>query len=129
MRIGLLAEQAGVSTKAVRHYEAVGVLPAPARTSGGYREYGPEAVARLAFVRRCRAAGLSLPEIRQVLEVRDAGAAPCTEVAHLLERRLEDVDRQLDELRVLRAHLADRHVRASTADPATCDAEEICRYL
>ncbi|MGW1553897.1 MerR family DNA-binding transcriptional regulator, partial [Streptomyces sp. NPDC002346] len=59
MRIGELATQAGLSTKTIRFYEEAGLLPAPPRTSGGYRDYPEQAATRLSFVRDAQAAGLT----------------------------------------------------------------------
>ena len=73
MKIGELARCGGTTTKTIRFYEQAGVLPAPARTPSGYREYEPEFVDRLEFIRRAQAAGLSLQEVRQVLAIADRG--------------------------------------------------------
>jgi MerR family transcriptional regulator, copper efflux regulator len=70
MRIGELAEQAGISTKAIRYYEQVGILTPPARTPSGYRSYDDTALGRLSFVRAAQAVGLTLGEIRQVIAFR-----------------------------------------------------------
>ncbi|MEU3048064.1 MerR family transcriptional regulator [Streptomyces sp. NPDC006984] len=93
MRIGVLAAGAGVSTKAVRFYEQAGLLPAPPRTSSGYREYAPQAADRLAFIRDAQAAGLTLGEVREVLRIRDAGRAPCEHVGALIAEHLRAVER------------------------------------
>jgi len=63
VRIGQVASAAGMSTKALRFYEAAGLLPAPARTSTGYRNYSTETLSRLDFIRRSQRAGLTLAEI------------------------------------------------------------------
>ena len=86
MRIGELAEQAGISTKAIRYYEQIGILAPPARTTSGYRAYDHAALGRLGFVRAAQALGLTLGEIRQIIAFRDQGAAPCSHVAALLPR-------------------------------------------
>ena len=59
MRIGALASQAGISTKAIRYYEQIGILTPPARTPAGYRAYDQAALGRLGFVRAAQAVGLS----------------------------------------------------------------------
>jgi DNA-binding transcriptional MerR regulator len=61
MRIGEIADRAGVAAKTIRFWEERGLLPAPARTAAGYRDYGPAMLERLAFVRHAQAAGLTLP--------------------------------------------------------------------
>ena len=98
MRIGELAEASATTTKTLRFYEEAGLLPAPERTSSGYRDYAPEALARLDFIRRSRTAGLTLAQIRDVLDIRDAGVPPCQHVQDLLEARLGDLDRQIADL-------------------------------
>jgi MerR family transcriptional regulator, copper efflux regulator len=87
MRIGELAELAGISTKAIRYYEQIGILAPPARTSSGYRTYDETALRRLRFVRAARAVGFTLGEIRQIIAFRDDGQAATVAV----ELRLEPV--------------------------------------
>lgn len=129
MRIGELAEAGGTTTKTLRFYEEVGILPPPERTASGYRDYGPEILARLDFVRRSRTAGLTLAQIREVLVIRDAGVAPCQHVHDLLEARLGDLDRQIADLQALRYTVDRLRDGAADIDPANCDATVVCRYL
>jgi DNA-binding transcriptional MerR regulator len=83
MRIGELAELVGISTRAIRHYHRVGLLPEPARRANGYREYSLRDAVELARVRRLVELGLSLGEVADVL----AGDA---------ERDLAEILRELD---------------------------------
>ena len=129
MRIGELAAATGTTTKTLRFYEDSGLLPQTERATNGYRDYRPEAVSRLDFIRRGRAAGLTLAQIREVLDIRDAGDAPCHHVHQLLTARLADIDRQIADLQVLRATLVRQHDRAETADPSTCAADTVCHYV
>jgi DNA-binding transcriptional MerR regulator len=129
MRIGELAAATGTTTKALRFYEDSGLLPPAERTTGGYRDYNDDAVDRLDFIRRGRAAGLALKQIREVIDIRDTGTAPCKHVQQLLNVRLNDLDRQIADLVLLResvVHLRDGAIRAN---PADCHAQEVCRYL
>ena len=73
MRIGEIAEQAGVTTKTIRYYESVGLIPEPGRTSSGYRDYGLDAVERLRFIRDAQQSGLSLTESASLVELKSAG--------------------------------------------------------
>lgn len=73
MRIGELARQAGVNIQTVRFYERKGLLPAPRRKPSGYRLYTDEDLHRLRFIRRAKALGFSLEEIREVLHMRAEG--------------------------------------------------------
>ena len=129
MRIGTLAAAAGTTTKTLRFYEQSGLLPQAERSPNGYRDYGPEALSRLEFIRRGRAAGLTLAEIRGVIDVRDAGEAPCHHVYQLLTARLADIDRQMADLDVLRSALLQRRDQAAAADPSACPADTVCRYV
>lgn len=129
MRIGELAEAAGTTTKALRFYEEAGLLPSPDRTGAGYRDYPPEIISRLAFIRRSQSAGLTLAQIREILQIRDGGQAPCEHVRELLGDRLSGLDRQIAELQELRATVAHLHADASTVEPTRCHPETVCRYL
>jgi MerR family Zn(II)-responsive transcriptional regulator of zntA len=129
MRIGELATATGTTTKTLRFYEESGLLPYTDRAPNGYRDYGPEALARLDFIRRGRAAGLTRAQIREVIDIRDAGDAPCLHVYQLLTARLSDVNRQIADLKALRAALIQRRDHAETADPSSCAAETVCRYV
>ncbi|HJQ32541.1 MAG TPA: heavy metal-responsive transcriptional regulator [Pyrinomonadaceae bacterium] len=105
MRAGELARAAGVSTDTLRHYERKGVLRAPRRSPNGYREYPPEALARVRLVRRALAFGFTLEELARVLGERGRGGTPCKEVRALAARKLADVEARLRELRELRGEL------------------------
>jgi MerR family Zn(II)-responsive transcriptional regulator of zntA len=129
MRIGELAAAAGTTTKTLRFYEQAGLLPAPRRTPAGYRDYTPECLPRLDFVRRGQAAGLTLAEIRQVLEIREAGQAPCHHVVGLLDQRLAELDAQLAALAGLRDTIVELRHRADPADEGSCTPDQVCRYL
>ncbi len=129
MRIGELARQVGVATSAIRFYEESGLLPEPARTPAGYRDYDPEVVDRLAFIRAGQAVGLTLGELRDVLAIRDAGEPPCRHVTELLDKRLAEVDERIRELRRLRRDLASLAEVAADLDPAECPPESICQII
>ena len=129
MRIGELAERAGISAKAIRYYEQIGVLAPPARTSSGYRDYGHAALGRLEFVRAAQAVGLTLGEIRQVIAFRDDGQEPCEHVAGLLQRRAAELEARIAELQQLRGELDRLARRATTLDPQRCPPERVCHVI
>ncbi|QQM47407.1 heavy metal-responsive transcriptional regulator [Streptomyces liliifuscus] len=129
MRIGDLAAAGQVTAKTIRFYEQARLLPAPPRTTGGYRDYAPEAVSRLAFIRDAQGAGLTLAEIRSVLEIRDSGQAPCGQVTSLIDQRLADIEQRMAELRQTRSALRELARRAAATDPDTCSEGEICTIL
>ena len=120
MRIGEAAGRADVRAKTVRFWEDQHLLPPPARTPAGYRDYGPGIVERLAFIRHAQAAGLTLDAIRQVLEVRDGGQPPCVHVTGLIAQRLGEVEARLAELTRTRDQLVILAARGAAQDPADC---------
>jgi DNA-binding transcriptional MerR regulator len=106
LTIGQVAARAEVAVDTVRYYERAGLLPAPARTSGDHRRYGPDALDRLAFIRGAQRLGLRLAEIRDLLAVRDTGACACEPAERLLRRHLADVSAEMARLAALRADLS-----------------------
>ncbi|MDT0469446.1 heavy metal-responsive transcriptional regulator [Streptomyces gibsoniae] len=129
MRIGDLAARTGLTTKTIRFYEDSGLLPAPPRTPGGYRDYPDHTVTRLGFVRDAQRAGLTLAEIRSILALRDDGHAPCHHVTGLINEHLDDIEQRMAELAATRNELRALADRAATTDPAACTADDICTIL
>lgn len=84
---------------------------------------------RVGFIRRGQAAGFSLAQIRQILDIRDSGHAPCTHVRDLLDIRLTDLDEQISALVALRETIARLRQGAESVDPESCSADDVCRYL
>ncbi len=120
MRIGEVAHEAGVPAKTIRFWEQEGLLASPERTPAGYRDYRPEVVERLTFIRQAQAGGLTLSQIRQVLDIGDSGDPPCEHVGHVVEERLAEIDVRIADLAATRAHLHRLVRRAATQDPADC---------
>jgi DNA-binding transcriptional MerR regulator len=98
LRSTALARAAGVSPDTLRHYEKKGLLPAPTRSANGYREYPPEALARVKLVRRAVVLGFTLDELARIVKTRDEGGAPCAEVRALGARKLELMEARRREL-------------------------------
>jgi MerR family mercuric resistance operon transcriptional regulator len=105
LTIGELAQAGGVPTSTVRYYERCGLVRPSGRTAGNYRYYGEDALERLRFIGAAQATGFTLGDIRTLLDFRGGAAAPCREVQTLLENRLADVAKRLEELRQLQDSL------------------------
>lgn len=129
MMIGALAEAAGVSSQTVRFYERAGLLPEPERGANGYRLYTPPILGRLRFINQAQAAGLSLTEIRSIVDLRDTGHAPCAHVSALLEAKLANVRERIDRLITLQTELDGLLDRSRHLDPADCTHGDICHIL
>ncbi|WP_067975945.1 MerR family transcriptional regulator [Mycolicibacter icosiumassiliensis] len=113
LTIGQAAQAAGLTRKAVRVYEAKGLLPVADRTTAGYRVYDERDVELLTFIRRARTLGLHLNDIRQVLAIRNGGIPPCATVCDLLDDRIAELDTTVAELLALRETLAATRQRAA----------------
>ncbi|WP_258062720.1 MerR family transcriptional regulator [Arthrobacter sp. B0490] len=72
MHIGELAERTGLSLRTIRHYDDVGILPATARTEGGFRVYTEDDLERLMVIRRMKPLGFTLEEMKDLLTILDA---------------------------------------------------------
>jgi DNA-binding transcriptional MerR regulator len=124
--VGKAAEAAGLSAKAVRLYQAKGLLPEAKRTEAGYRLYSEDDIAVLRFIHQAKTLGLSLGEIRDILDLRRDGTTPCRHVVALLDQRIREVDRTIAELRQLRRALADTR---SAASPHQIDDSCVCGII
>ena len=129
MRIGELADQAGVTAKTIRYYESIGVMREPGRTPSGYRDYGEDALERLRFVRDAQATGLSLAEIQSVLELKDTGARTCAHTTALLTAHLSELDDQIARLLETREQLVALAERGAGLDPAACTDPNRCQVI
>ncbi|KUL35471.1 MerR family DNA-binding protein [Streptomyces regalis] len=112
LTIGQVAQPAGGTRKAVRLYEAKGLLPAAERSAVGCRLCTEHDVELLTFIRRARTLGLHLDNIRDVLGIRDGGIAPCATVRDLLDARIAEIDATVAEPAALRETLTDTRQRA-----------------
>ena len=116
MKIGELAERVGVAGSTVRYYERRGLLRPSGRTDANYRVYGPEAVARLRFIRAAQASGLTLEDIHTLLGFSDGEVAPCEEVQTVIDTRLEHIRQQVADLGRVQRALERLHVACSSTD-------------
>ena len=99
LTIGRVARAAGVAIDTIRYYERERLLPAPARRLSGYRDYTPDAIARLRFIRRAKELGFSLPEIRELLALSADRERGVHGVKQRAEARLAEIERRIGELK------------------------------
>lgn len=101
MNIGELARAARTRAETIRYYEHIGLLPAPPRTAGNYRDYSADHVSRLTFVRRARGLGFSIEQIRALLDLADHKEQSCEAVDVIACEHLAEVRRKLADLAAL----------------------------
>jgi len=132
MRIGELAAKAAVNIQTVRFYERKGLLPEPPRSLSGYRCYGENALETICFIRRSQDLGFSLREISQLLPLhRSIAKSACPHrqnrkpremraMAQVAHRRLEQVERKLSQLKIMRSQLLAFVSQLETAPLTKC---------
>lgn len=92
------AEIVGVNIETLRYYERIGLAPIPAKTSGGHRIYSADNIKTLLFIRRGRALGFSIDEIRLLLSMADAPDR--VSIRNLAQERLNKLSAELEEKRI-----------------------------
>lgn len=105
MRIGQLSRLTGKNISALRYYEQAGLLPAPQRSEGGYRDYPPETVERVLFIVHAQERSFSLREIAAILAFYDRGESPCRGVAKAVEHKIARLENRIALLQERRSVL------------------------
>lgn len=105
MQIRELAERTGLSSKTIRYYEEIGLLPPPKRLPNGYRNYGEPDVERVIFVMGLRRLDFSLDDITEILLMRDNREAPCRTVLGLIQSKADEIAHRIVELQRLENEL------------------------
>lgn len=119
-----VAKRAGVNPQTLRYYERRGILPVPARTSSGYRDYPDSTVNLVRFIKHAQDLGYSLRDIEHLLQLADSGAASCAEARAITAARIADLDRRIDGLRRMRSFLADMGAVCRGPGPG-----QLCRVM
>lgn len=102
MFVGELAKEAGVDPWTVRYYEKVRLIPPASRSATRYRLYPPETADILRFIKTAQGLGLTLEEIKKVIEAKRLKGKPCEHVVELLETKVLDLHRKIKEMAQLR---------------------------
>ena len=107
LKIGQVAKLAGISVETVRFYERQGLLENPPRKESGYRQYPPEAVLRISFIKKAKEVGFSLKEIKELLSLRLDSTTICADVRSLAEAKICDIEQKIQALQKMKQALAD----------------------
>lgn len=98
LSIGQLAKAAEVGVETIRFYERQGLIAEPPRRRSGYRQYQPDVVARVRFIRRAKELGFTLREIGELLNLRVDPDKSCADVRSLARAKISDVEAKMNEL-------------------------------
>lgn len=118
--IGTLSKRTGCNVETIRYYEHVGLLPEPARSAGGYRLYATDHLKRLTFVRRARALGFSIDEVRTLLRLADERERSCARARVVAADHLEDVRAKIADLRAMERVLKETVARCARGKGTDC---------
>jgi MerR family mercuric resistance operon transcriptional regulator len=124
MRRGELAQRSGCNIETVRFYEKRGFLPPAPRTAGGHRDYAPDHLRRLTFIRRSRELGFTLHEVRSLLTLVDGSDWTCAEVRAITLEHLADVRRKITDLENLAQTLEDMAAQCDGGTVPVCPVIE-----
>ncbi|HZS46937.1 MAG TPA: MerR family transcriptional regulator [Blastocatellia bacterium] len=106
MRIGEVANEAGVNIQTIRFYERNGLLRKPRRLSSSYRDYTPETVQIVKFIKRWQQWGFKLREIKLILEGLSKAAPNAIIVRNSIEEKIRDLEEQIVTLQAMRDELS-----------------------
>jgi DNA-binding transcriptional MerR regulator len=123
LTIGALARRVGLRPSAVRYYERRGIVPRPSRLPNGYRVYDEKALTYLRLVRTAQALGITLKELRPLVQLVQQHTRPCERVHALVASRLREVEATIHELELLRRQL---RALVRRTRPGTCPSSELC---
>lgn len=119
LTIGALARAAGVGIETIRFYERKDLLPEPPRTEAGYRQYPPDTVHRLRFIRRAQGLGFSLGEISELLDLRIDERSACGTVEGRARDKLEQIAEKISELKRIEAALKRLVANCEAGEPTS----------
>jgi MerR family mercuric resistance operon transcriptional regulator len=106
LTIGKLARASGIGIETIRYYEREGLLQKPPRTESGYRQYSPEIVSRLRFIKHAKDLGFSLKEISELLSLKLHPRSSCARVKKKAEKKIEDIEFRIASLQRMRGVLS-----------------------
>lgn len=105
MRISEVAQRLNLNPQTLYFYERIGLIPPPKRNSVGYRTFETEDLDRLSLIERAKALGLTLDEIREVLQLREGQGLTCAVIHQRLSQKLEEIEIKISQLQELRGEL------------------------
>ncbi|MFN3480406.1 MAG: MerR family transcriptional regulator [Thermodesulfovibrionales bacterium] len=103
--IGDIAKKFGLNPRTIRYYEAIGILPKPIRSEGGYRVYSEETIKRLEFILKAKALALKLDEIKEILLLHEKGEVPCECTREFIRKKILEMEDKIASLTELKERL------------------------
>ena len=130
LHVGSIAKKVGIGVQTLHYYERIHLLPKPARSNANYRIYSDADLRRITFIKKAQTVGFTLAEIKEILELKSHGRAPCVKVTELGEHHLREIDTRIAQLRKYRRAVSESlsSWREKTAHRRNC-AGEFCDLI
>ncbi len=129
MQVNDLAKRADVPPHVVRYYTQIGLLAPKRDPNNRYRDYAPNDVYRVRFIRRAKSLGFTLKDVRRILRDADAGQSPCPEVRELVRVRAKENHERLEELQRLQARVEDAVALWESLPDQPPDYDSLCHLI
>lgn len=129
MTVGELASQAQVTAESIRHYTDKGLLHPTRNPANGYKMYSQKDIARVRFIRKAKLLGFTLSEIGKILTHADKGKSPCPDVRDLVQLKIENNRRKMDELIALQERMESAVDRWRAMPDQVPDGDSICHLI
>lgn len=124
-----IAELAGVSANVVRYYSKIGLLSPIRNPNNGYREYTPQDVNRVRFIRKAKWLGFTLKDVETILAESDSGKSPCGKVREIITERVQEIQQRLDQLHEMQARMGKAMETWTTKSDSAPGDKHICGLI
>ena len=129
LTVGELAKRAGVTVETIRHYTEKGLLQAERDSHNGYHRYPQSHVKRVNFIRLAKSLGFSLNDIAQILHDAQQGRSPCQRARNVIQSRIRENRRRLDEMNALQQRMENALFRWNRLPDRLPDGDSICHLI
>jgi len=129
LKIGELAKQTSLTVGTLRYYSDIGLLQPVQRGDNGYRYYSQNASKQVEFIKKARAIGFTLEEIKTILQVRDRGEKPCSLVQSLLDNKIAQLETQIKKMSLFKGELEEYRTSWSNSPNPESDSQEVCPLI
>lgn len=123
MNIGQASELSGIPSKTIRYYESIGLIPAPARTDSGYRDYSQPEIETMRFIKRARNLGFTIKDACELVDLWQDQHRASAQVKALTQRHISDIENKIKKLDSM------RHTLVTLADKCHGDDRPDCPIL
>lgn len=117
--VGNLSRKLGISAHTIRYYERLGLIPKPYRAGNNYRVYLQKQEEHLLFIQKAKRLGLSLDEIKTLVDIRAGGSLPCEEARRLIRMHLDELNSRIQKIIAFRDELAEKYQQLETVGTAS----------